>query len=543
MTLAPRPASPGTNVPSRNRSAPLRVVEPVQSTGTTAYADEPLTRPVSRPHACRPMPVPCHPEGPVVRVKRHERGFPRGDGDIAGSAAQRRAASTSSTSRELPRLVALARGLCGAAIAEDVAQEAMLVAYRRWREVGDLERPDLWVRRTCANLAVSQFRRKVVELRATARLGARRTPPTGAEPAGRGVLGGGPRAPPAPGPGRRPAVRLRPADRRHRRHPRLHRGHRQAAPEPGPSRTRGQPRRHGGGGVMSLDHLAGAATRELLEQLPPDADRMLDDLKRTRRRRNVARSAAALAAVCPRRRDDLLAHRGDDTPDPAPDPRNGAIVAPPDNSAGAWRATSPTFGARAPPAAGRRTVRIGAVHRRWLRLVYPGPRRTIRAVDVTTGETHGRWGAAWTTVLPAACPPTAPGWRTAPRSTSRSRPSTPGTPSRSSPPGWSHRHARLVARRARHRVHAARVASTRSTSSRARSARSHRYASRRARTSSAPSWSPDGRTIAFLDQRPRAGTRSTSLVHRDDRAARTARACARCTTPATAPASACRRRP
>ncbi len=78
---------------------------------------------------------------------------------------------------ELPRLVALARGLCGAAIAEDVAQEAMLVAYRRWREVGDLERPDLWVRRTCANLAVSQFRRKVVELRVTARLGARRTPP------------------------------------------------------------------------------------------------------------------------------------------------------------------------------------------------------------------------------------------------------------------------------------------------------------------------------------------------------------------------------
>jgi RNA polymerase sigma-70 factor (ECF subfamily) len=78
---------------------------------------------------------------------------------------------------ELPRLVALARGLCGAAIAEDVAQEAMLVAYRRWREVGDKERPDLWVRRICANLAVSQFRRKVVELRAVARLGKRSTAP------------------------------------------------------------------------------------------------------------------------------------------------------------------------------------------------------------------------------------------------------------------------------------------------------------------------------------------------------------------------------
>jgi RNA polymerase sigma-70 factor (ECF subfamily) len=80
---------------------------------------------------------------------------------------------------ELPRLVALARGLCGSAIAEDVAQEAMLVAYRRWREVGDLERPDLWVHRTCVNLAVSQFRRRVGEVWATARLAARRTPPPG----------------------------------------------------------------------------------------------------------------------------------------------------------------------------------------------------------------------------------------------------------------------------------------------------------------------------------------------------------------------------
>ena len=75
---------------------------------------------------------------------------------------------------ELPRLIALARGLCGSALAEDVAQEAMLAAYRRWRDVGSLERPDLWVRRTCANLAVSQFRRRMVELRGLAHLRARR---------------------------------------------------------------------------------------------------------------------------------------------------------------------------------------------------------------------------------------------------------------------------------------------------------------------------------------------------------------------------------
>jgi RNA polymerase sigma-70 factor (ECF subfamily) len=76
---------------------------------------------------------------------------------------------------ELPRLVALARGLCGSEIAEDVAQEAMLVAFRRWRELAAMQRPDLWVRRACANLAVSQFRRRVIELRATARLAGRRT--------------------------------------------------------------------------------------------------------------------------------------------------------------------------------------------------------------------------------------------------------------------------------------------------------------------------------------------------------------------------------
>ena len=77
---------------------------------------------------------------------------------------------------ELPRLVALARTLCPAGLAEDVAQEAMLATYRRWREVRDLERPDLWVRRVCMNLAVSQFRRRVIEMRTSARLAGRRQP-------------------------------------------------------------------------------------------------------------------------------------------------------------------------------------------------------------------------------------------------------------------------------------------------------------------------------------------------------------------------------
>jgi RNA polymerase sigma factor (sigma-70 family) len=77
---------------------------------------------------------------------------------------------------ELGRLVALARGLCAPALAEDVAQEAMLVAYRQWGTVAELERPDLWVSRVCVRLAVSSFRRRVVELRAVARLAGRREP-------------------------------------------------------------------------------------------------------------------------------------------------------------------------------------------------------------------------------------------------------------------------------------------------------------------------------------------------------------------------------
>jgi RNA polymerase sigma-70 factor (ECF subfamily) len=78
---------------------------------------------------------------------------------------------------ELPRLVALARALCGTAAADDIAQEAMLAAFRRWRHVSDLEHPEAWVRGTCGNLAVSQYRRKLVELRAVTRLSNRPQPP------------------------------------------------------------------------------------------------------------------------------------------------------------------------------------------------------------------------------------------------------------------------------------------------------------------------------------------------------------------------------
>ena len=75
--------------------------------------------------------------------------------------------------REFLRTCALARVLAGGAGSDDIAQEAMLVAYRRWREVAQLTDPAMWVRRVCVNLATSQLRRRGIEARALVRLSAR----------------------------------------------------------------------------------------------------------------------------------------------------------------------------------------------------------------------------------------------------------------------------------------------------------------------------------------------------------------------------------
>lgn len=80
--------------------------------------------------------------------------------------------------RELPRLVALAAVLSGSAVAEDIAQEAMLTACRQWDTVSRLDMPAAWVRRVCANRAVSTVRRRTVEARALLRLSMVRERPT-----------------------------------------------------------------------------------------------------------------------------------------------------------------------------------------------------------------------------------------------------------------------------------------------------------------------------------------------------------------------------
>ena len=73
--------------------------------------------------------------------------------------------------REYAGVVGLAYALSGSRSAcEDLAQEAFLAAHRQWDRIGGFEQPGLWVRRVVANLSVSQFRRRVIEAKALARL-------------------------------------------------------------------------------------------------------------------------------------------------------------------------------------------------------------------------------------------------------------------------------------------------------------------------------------------------------------------------------------
>lgn len=64
------------------------------------------------------------------------------------------------------------------ALAEELAQEAMLSAHLNWHRVRDLDRPDLWLRRVAVNRAISSRRRWTAEVAALLRLPvSSRTPP------------------------------------------------------------------------------------------------------------------------------------------------------------------------------------------------------------------------------------------------------------------------------------------------------------------------------------------------------------------------------
>jgi RNA polymerase sigma-70 factor (ECF subfamily) len=79
--------------------------------------------------------------------------------------------------REYASMVALAFVLSGSRwAAEDLAQEAFLVAHQDWDRIGGYERPGAWLRHVVMNLSASAFRRRVAEAKALARIALGQTP-------------------------------------------------------------------------------------------------------------------------------------------------------------------------------------------------------------------------------------------------------------------------------------------------------------------------------------------------------------------------------
>jgi RNA polymerase sigma-70 factor (ECF subfamily) len=70
-------------------------------------------------------------------------------------------------------IVALGWSLTGSRqVAEELAQDAFLDAYRRWDEIGGYDKPGAWVRRAVCNRATSLARRGAVASAGLARLAA-----------------------------------------------------------------------------------------------------------------------------------------------------------------------------------------------------------------------------------------------------------------------------------------------------------------------------------------------------------------------------------
>ncbi len=85
--------------------------------------------------------------------------------------------------REYPKMVALAYAMSGSRwAAEELAQEAMLRAYRSWGTVAHYDKPGAWLRRVTINLSVSLVRKRVSELKAIERLSISRVEPIQFEP-------------------------------------------------------------------------------------------------------------------------------------------------------------------------------------------------------------------------------------------------------------------------------------------------------------------------------------------------------------------------
>jgi len=134
------------------------------------------------------VPQPGKPSAPFVGVTEEmgadslaaERGVA---GDVAPSVGALERFDRFYT-REFPLMVNIAYAMSGSRMAaEDLAQDAMIAAFRRWEEVGRLDRPGAWVRRVVLNRAASAYHRRMAEARALLRL----APLRGEPPAGLSV--------------------------------------------------------------------------------------------------------------------------------------------------------------------------------------------------------------------------------------------------------------------------------------------------------------------------------------------------------------------
>jgi RNA polymerase sigma-70 factor (ECF subfamily) len=91
--------------------------------------------------------------------------------------------------REYPQMVAVVYALTGQRwAAEELAQEALIRAYRAWGTVSGFDKPGAWLRRVTINLATSHVRRRVTEAKAIALIVMRQRTPLETHPENDGAL-------------------------------------------------------------------------------------------------------------------------------------------------------------------------------------------------------------------------------------------------------------------------------------------------------------------------------------------------------------------
>jgi RNA polymerase sigma-70 factor, ECF subfamily len=82
--------------------------------------------------------------------------------------------------REFPKMVALACAVSGTRVgADDLAQEALIEAERRWDRVGAYDKPGAWLRRVTIQRAGKRRRRALLEAAAITRLAGEARIPAG----------------------------------------------------------------------------------------------------------------------------------------------------------------------------------------------------------------------------------------------------------------------------------------------------------------------------------------------------------------------------